>query len=123
MNDAPIRFYSDAELDELYERDPAEAMRVSRQQHALSKGRVVPVDPLSTALDEPGVRAAIDEARKVLQRDGGDIEFVAIAGNVVRVRLKGACAGCPSAPLDLKNVVEGILRMRYPELAKVENIY
>lgn len=123
MTNAPIRFYSEAELDELYETDPAEAMRISRLQHAAETGKVVAVDPHSTALDEQGVRAAVDEARIILQRDGGDIELVAIEGNVVKVRMKGACVGCPSAPLDLKNVVEKILKARFPELAKVVNTF
>lgn len=123
MTNAPIRFYSEAELDELYETDPAEAMRISRLQHAAETGKVVAVDPNSTALDEQGVRAAVDEARIILQRDGGDIELVAIEGNVVKVRMKGACVGCPSAPLDLKNVVEKILKARFPELAKVVNTF
>lgn len=123
MTNAPIRFYTEAELDELYETDPVEAMRLSRLQHAAQAGKVVAADPHSTALDMEGVRAAVDEARAILQRDGGDIELVAIEGNVVKVRMKGACVGCPSAPLDLKNVVEKILKARYPDLAKVINTF
>lgn len=123
MTTVPIRFYSEAELDELYEKDPAEAMRISREQHAAQLGKAVAVDATSSALDEAGVKAAVEEARAILQRDGGDIELVAIEGNVVKVRMKGACVGCPSAPLDLKNVVEKILKARYPELAKVVNTF
>lgn len=123
MTTAPIRFYTETELDELYETDPVEAMRLSRLQHAATTGKVVVPDPGSTALEETGVRAAVEEARAVLQRDGGDIELVSIEGNVVKVRMKGACVGCPSAPLDLKNVVEKILKARFPELAKVVNTF
>lgn len=123
MTNVPIRLYSEAELDELYEKDPVEAMRISRLQHAVQAGKAVPVDTNSTALDAAGVKEAVEEARAILQRDGGDIELVAIEGNVVKVRMKGACVGCPSAPLDLKNVVEKILKTRYPELAKVVNTF
>ena len=123
MTTAPIRFYTETELDELYETDPVEAMRLSRLQHAATTGKVIAPDADSTALEEAGVRAAVEEARAVLQRDGGDIELVAIEGNVVRVRMKGACVGCPSAPLDLKNVVEKILKARFPDLAKVVNTF
>lgn len=123
MTNAPIRFYTEAELDQLYETDPVEAMRISRLQHAAQTGEVVPPDPHSTALDAEGVRAAVQEARAILQRDGGDIELVAIEGNIVKVRMKGACVGCPSAPLDLKHVVEKILKARFPGLAKVVNTF
>lgn len=123
MTNAPMHFYTEAELDEMYETDPVEAMRLSRMQHAARAGEVVATDPYSTALDAEGVRAAVDEARTILQRDGGDIELVAVEGNVVKVRMKGACVGCPSAPLDLKNVVEKILKARFPDLARVINTF
>ncbi|MBX9810385.1 MAG: NifU family protein, partial [Burkholderiales bacterium] len=42
---------------------------------------------------------------------------------VVRVRLKGACVGCPRATLDLKNVVEALVRKRYPQIIEVRNTF
>ncbi|MGB3056596.1 MAG: NifU family protein, partial [Candidatus Omnitrophota bacterium] len=55
---------------------------------------------------EERVRDAIDKIRPLLQRDGGDIELVSVEGNVVKVALRGACAGCPMSQMTLKNVVE-----------------
>jgi Fe-S cluster biogenesis protein NfuA len=58
-----------------------------------------------------------------LQADGGDIEFVGVTDdNVVRVRLRGACAGCPGAVMTLKMGVERIIKERVPSVKSVENV-
>jgi toxin CptA len=69
------------------------------------------------------VKAALEEVRKVLLRDGGDVELIGIAGTVVRVRMKGNCAGCPRSALDLKHVVERLVRSRFPAVSRVENVF
>ena len=57
------------------------------------------------------VEAALDRIRPALISDGGNIEVVAIETNGdIRVRLKGACVGCPSSTLTLKGLVERTLR-------------
>lgn len=57
------------------------------------------------------VEAALDRIRPALISDGGNIELVAIELNGdIRVRLKGACVGCPSSTITLKHLVERILR-------------
>ncbi len=72
---------------------------------------------------EQKIKDAIGQIRGFLQRDGGDIEFVELtADNIVKVRLKGHCAGCPGAQMTLKNVVEKIIRESYPEIKGVEAI-
>ena len=59
---------------------------------------------------EDKIKAALEQIRQVLQRDGGDIEFVELtADNIVKVRLQGHCAGCPGARMTLKGIVERIL--------------
>jgi Fe-S cluster biogenesis protein NfuA len=122
-SDAP--FYTDDELDALYERDPVLAMRISREQSLLQTqleaARVADADaPLPTA---DAVREVLEEARRILLRDGGDLELIALEGTVVRVRLKGACVGCPRATLDLKNVVERMVRNRFPQITGVRNTF
>ncbi len=121
--DAP--FYTEAELDALYETDPVAALRISREQHLFAKqlAECVASDPAAPLPDRVDIEAALVEARKILMRDGGDLEFVELRGNVLRVRLKGACAGCPRAALDLRNVVEQIVRRRFPQIAQVQNTY
>ncbi|MBS1807223.1 MAG: NifU family protein [Acidobacteria bacterium] len=57
------------------------------------------------------VEAALDRIRPALISDGGNIELVAIESNGdIRVRMKGACVGCPSSTVTLKHLVERILR-------------
>ncbi len=69
------------------------------------------------------IEAAIDEIRPRLQDDGGDIEFVGVTeNNVVQVRLRGACAGCPGAVMTLKMGVERIIKERVPSIKSVENV-
>jgi toxin CptA len=120
--DAP--FYTEAELDALYETDPVAALRISREQHALKRQiALARGDPDAPPPTEEAARAAIAEARRILQRDGGDLEFVALEGGVLRVRMMGACAGCPRGPLDHKNVVERLVRARIPGLRAVESVF
>ncbi|MBE3097683.1 MAG: NifU family protein [Planctomycetes bacterium] len=68
------------------------------------------------------VEAVINEIRPLLQGDGGDIELVAIEGGVVKVRLRGACAGCPGAQMTLKMAVERRMKARVPEIERVESV-
>jgi len=72
---------------------------------------------------EKEIEAAISEIRPRLQDDGGDIEFVGVTDDdVVQVRLRGACAGCPGAVMTLKMGVERIIRERVPSIKSVENV-
>jgi Fe-S cluster biogenesis protein NfuA len=66
------------------------------------------------------VKKAIDEIRPGLQGHGGDIELVGIdADNTVRVKLRGACSGCPGAAMTMKMGVERILKQRVPQIKAV----
>lgn len=66
------------------------------------------------------VTEVIDSIRPMLQNDGGDIEFVELAGdNSVKVRLRGACRGCPGAQMTLKMGVERLLKERLPQVKEV----
>jgi len=65
---------------------------------------------------------AIQEIRPHLQADGGDIELVDVEDGVAKVRLKGACAGCPMSTMTMKWGVENFLKKRVPEITKVETI-
>jgi Fe-S cluster biogenesis protein NfuA len=56
------------------------------------------------------IKAKLEELRGMLQADGGDMELVSIVGKLVKLRLKGACGGCPHATMTIKNGIERILR-------------
>ena len=129
MSDGELRldapFYTEEELDALYESNPVEAMRISREQHFLRRQIEAAAggDPSAPMPSDEDVKNLLEDARAILLRDGGDLEFVALEGNTLRVRLKGACAGCPRAPLDLRNVVEALVRRRYPQIREVVSIW
>jgi Fe-S cluster biogenesis protein NfuA len=65
------------------------------------------------------VEKTLAEIRPHLQLDGGDIELIEAEGGVVKVRLTGACGGCPMATLTLKNYVEKRLRETVPAIKEV----
>lgn len=121
--DAP--FYTEQELDVLEQTAPAEAARIARRQIRLQRELEAQAggDPDAPMPSEDAVRTVLEQARGILLRDGGDLELIGLQGRVVRVRLKGACVGCPRAPLDLKNVVESLLRRHFPQIEAVQNSY
>jgi Fe-S cluster biogenesis protein NfuA len=65
------------------------------------------------------VQAALAEIRPLIQADGGDIDLVAIEKDTVKVRLRGACAGCPMSALTLKQGVERLIKQKVPEIKNV----
>jgi Fe-S cluster biogenesis protein NfuA len=66
------------------------------------------------------VEAALNKIRPQLQMDGGDVELVGIEKDgVVKVRLKGACGGCPMSQMTLKMGIERILKKEVPEVKEV----
>ena len=69
------------------------------------------------------VKKALDEIRPMLQADGGDVELVDVTEeNIVKVRLQGACGGCPMARMTLKNGIERRLKRVVPEVDSVESV-
>jgi Fe-S cluster biogenesis protein NfuA len=69
---------------------------------------------------EEKVKEVIDSIRPALQGHGGDIELVGTDDdNTVKVRLQGACQGCPGATMTMRMGVERILRERVPEVKEV----
>lgn len=124
LETAGERVYTEAELDELYETNPLEAMRISRAQEEARRNRPIqPMDPNTPPPDRESLIKVLDEARKILLKDGGDMELVEIKGSMVRVRMKGNCVGCPNSVLDLKNVVERLVKQHFPQVTEVVNTF
>jgi Fe-S cluster biogenesis protein NfuA len=65
------------------------------------------------------VEAALAKVRPSLQADGGDVELVGVEDGVVKVKLTGACGGCPMATMTLKNGIERILKEEVPGVQEV----
>ena len=69
------------------------------------------------------VQKAIAKIRPMLQADGGDVELVAVdEKGIVKVRLQGACSGCPMSQMTLKNGIERVIKREVPEVKAVESV-
>ncbi len=119
----PDHVYSEEELDAIEALDAELALRIDRAQTLAARARAAHAPTACGPVDPDEVAAAVEEARRILSRDGGDIELVAIEGTVVRVRMKGACVGCPRSVLDLRNVVERLVKGRVPGVSAVTNVF
>ncbi|MCL6621937.1 MAG: NifU family protein [Syntrophobacterales bacterium] len=69
-----------------------------------------------------GVEMAIAKIRPFLQRDGGDIELVDVSDGIVKVRLTGACKGCPMSQMTLKQGVEKAIMREVPGVTEVQAV-
>jgi len=69
---------------------------------------------------EEKVKETLEVVRPSLQAHGGDVEFVGVDGdNTVKIRLQGACQGCPGAQMTMKMGIERILKEKVPEVKEV----
>jgi Fe-S cluster biogenesis protein NfuA len=69
------------------------------------------------------VESALENVRPALQHDGGDVELVEVTEEgVVKVRLTGACHGCPMAAMTLQMGIERYLKEQVPEVVSVEAV-
>ena len=69
------------------------------------------------------VEGVLDKVRPMLQRDGGDVELLEVEEDgTVKVRLVGACGGCPMATMTLKRGIEAKLKEEIPEVKEVEAV-
>ena len=68
------------------------------------------------------VEKSLQNIRPMLQADGGDVELVDVEDGIVKLRLQGACAGCPGAQMTLKMGVERQLKQDIPDVKAVEAV-
>ena len=72
---------------------------------------------------EQQVQEALDKIRPALQRDGGDVELVEVSDDgIVKVRLQGACGGCPMSQMTLKMGIEKVVKQSVPQIKSVEAV-
>jgi len=125
-----------ASLESLAERDPnadvreaaaeaAEKIRAAEMLTSTLPQRIVSeinFQQKGSAMEEK-VKKALDQIRGSLQADGGDVEFVSVgADGIVKVRLVGACAGCPMSQMTLKQGIERYLKQQIPEVKEVVSV-
>jgi Fe-S cluster biogenesis protein NfuA len=65
------------------------------------------------------VEAALAKVRPMLLADGGDVQLIDVEDGVVKLKLTGACGGCPMATMTLKGGIERVLREQVPEVKEV----
>ena len=65
------------------------------------------------------VEEVLDKLRPILIKDGGNVELVEVNNGTVKLKLVGACAGCPMSTMTLKNGIEKILKQEIPEIKEV----
>ena len=68
------------------------------------------------------VEKSLEKIRPSLQADGGDVELVEVVDGIVKVRLTGACSGCPMSQMTLKMGIERILKKDIPEVKEVVSV-
>jgi len=68
------------------------------------------------------VEAALKEIRPSLQADGGDVELVDVENGIVKVRMTGACGGCPMSQMTLKQGIERRIKEAIPEILSVDAV-
>ena len=68
------------------------------------------------------IEAALKEIRPSLQADGGDVELVDVENGIVKVRLTGACGGCPMSQMTLKQGIERRIKEAIPEILSVDAV-
>ena len=73
---------------------------------------------MSETIDDK-VKKALEQVRPQLQADGGDIEYVGFDDGVVKVKLKGACSGCPMSTMTLRMGVERVIKEDVPEIKEL----
>jgi Fe-S cluster biogenesis protein NfuA len=77
--------------------------------------------PVASVYDR--VHDVVERIRPAVQSDGGDVELVEVTDSgVVRIRLHGACIGCPSSSMTLQMGIERNVRERVPEVTAVEQV-
>ena len=79
-------------------------------------------EPLQYSIDDQ-LRGLIEQLSAYIETyHGGEVEYVSYDGKIVKVRLGGACLGCPLSPVTLKGWVEGTVRQFFPEINSVEAV-
>ncbi|MDD2332519.1 MAG: NifU family protein [Candidatus Cloacimonetes bacterium] len=74
-------------------------------------------------IEREKIETILDKVRPAIQADGGDVELINVReDNVIEVRLKGACHGCPMATLTLKAGIERVIKEEIPEVKEVISV-
>ncbi len=80
-------------------------------------------DKIPSFSENEQLRGLIEQLNSYITNyHGGSVELVAFDGKIVKIKLGGACLGCPLSPVTVKGWVEGTVRQFFPDIEKVEAI-
>ncbi len=78
--------------------------------------------PEKVEISKDKVQTVLNKVRPYLQADGGDVQLVDVKDGVVKVKLSGACGGCPMSAITLKNFVESMVKKDIPQVKEVVSV-
>ena len=107
---------------EIIKKDALQPHAIKSDQLADKKGEEVKFNVSTGELDEKIIDALNEYIRPAVESDGGSIDFVEFKEGIVHVALRGACSGCPSSTVTLKQGIEGLLTRMFPEVKEVESV-
>ena len=95
---------------------------ISKNISPLGKG-TQNMPPVVKSAKEEQLKALLEQLSAYIEQfHGGSVEFVAFDGEILQVRMGGACLGCPLSPSTLHGWVEGTVRQFFPEITAVEAV-
>lgn len=118
------QFISDhiAEGKEIIKAEALQPHAIKEDQLKDKKGDETRFNVSTSDLDEKIIDALNEFIRPAVESDGGSIDFVSYKDGLVKVALRGACSGCPSSTVTLKQGIEGLLSRMFPEVKEVESV-
>ncbi|XP_077248750.1 nifU-like protein 2, chloroplastic [Tasmannia lanceolata] len=106
----------------LLQKSPCRVQTVTQTRVHVVKAIATPNSVVELPLTAENIESVLDEIRPYLMADGGNVALHEIDGNVVRLKLQGACGSCPSSVMTMKMGIERRLMEKIPEIVAVEPI-
>lgn len=107
---------------EIVKEEALQPHAIKEEQLEEKSGDDVKFNVASGELDEKIIDALNEYIRPAVENDGGSIDFVEFKEGTVKVALRGACSGCPSSTVTLKQGIQGLLTRMFPEVKEVESV-
>lgn len=107
---------------EIIKEEALQPHAIKEEQLKEKEGDHVKFNIATDELDEKIIDALNEYIRPAVENDGGSIDFVEFKDGIVQVALRGACSGCPSSTVTLKQGIEGLLTRMFPQVKGVESI-
>lgn len=107
---------------EIIKKEALQPHAIKEDQLKDKEGENVKFNVATGELDEKIIDALNEYIRPAVENDGGSIDFVEFKEGTVKVALRGACSGCPSSTVTLKQGIQGLLTRMFPEVKEVESV-